>query len=262
MSTVSSYLQISKNLDRWQKITAKKPEVALQTKYFSDNIKKVKSGDELIKNPRLFNFAMTAFGLGDMKYAKGLMQKVLQQGVASNKALANTLPNPRIQAFAKAFDFAANGASTTNSDSFVASIVARYTENAMESDVGKSNPGVELALYFHRNAPNITSIYGILADKDLLKVVETTLDLPPQMAAQQIDTQKRLLEQKLKLADLKDPKKLEAFIARFAAMYDMKNPDASGSESTGVSALLGGDAATINYNLLAQLQSAKGGFSV
>lgn len=269
MSTISSYLQVSKNLNKWQAITARKPEVALQTKYFSENIKKAKSADDLVNTPRLFNYAMNAFGLGDMTYAKGLLEQVLQQGVSSKSALANTLNNPNIQAFAKAFDFAASGSSTTASSDLVTNVVNRYTENALEADQGRQNPGVELALYFERHAPGVTSVYGLLADKNLLTVVRTALGISPLTAAQPIDTQKKLLSSKLNISDFQDPKKLQTFIARFAAMYDSNSADPASPSYSATSApnaiLLGGPMAGsdvvigIDQNLLLRAQYMRGG---
>ena len=96
------------------------------------------------------------------------MKKVLAQGVTNSKALANTLQNPNIRAFANAFNFADHGASTTASAALVADAVNRYLENSLQAAQGQQDPGVQLALYFQQNAPNITSIYGILGDKNLL----------------------------------------------------------------------------------------------
>lgn len=80
MTTLSTYLSISNNMSRWLSATAKSPAVSVATKYFEDNIGKVKSANDLVSNPRLFNYAMTAFGLGDMTNARGLMKQVLAQG--------------------------------------------------------------------------------------------------------------------------------------------------------------------------------------
>lgn len=251
MSTISDYLQVAGNLPKWQKLTTSKPENATQTKYFQANIGKIKSADDLIKNPRLFNYAMTAFGLGDMIYAKGLMKRVLHEGVDSKTDLANKLPNQNILEFAKAFDFAAKGATTTSSNALVANVVSRYTENMLEADQGKTNPGVQLALYFQQKAPKLTSVYGLLADKNLLTVVQTALDISPRTSAQSVDTQYRMLNKMVKIADFKDPKKLQAFISRFAAMYDYKN-GGDGSASSGADGSLG-----IGQDLLAQLASQR-----
>jgi hypothetical protein len=222
-TTLSAYLTVENHLSQWQTLTAKTPAVQTATKYFEQNVGAVTSAKQLVANPRLFNYAMTAFGLGDRIYAKGLMQKVLQQGVTSSTALANTLHNSNIFAFAKAFDFADNGSATTASSGLVDQVVNKYVENALEIAQGQQNPGVQLALYFQSQAPNVTSVYQILADKNLLAVVQTALGISPMTAAEPIDTQANMLTSQLKLSDFQDPAKLQKFIERFCAQYDANN---------------------------------------
>jgi len=235
-TTLSAYLTVANNLSQWQTMTAKTAAVQTATQYFENNIGGVKSAQQLVDDPRLFDYAMTAFGLSDMTYAKGLMEKVLQQGVTSSTALANTLDNSNIFAFAKAFDFADNGAATTSSSGLVSQVVNKYVENSLETSQGQQDPGVQRALYFKANAPSVTSVYQILADKNLLSVVQTALGISPMTGLEPIDTQAQMLTSKLKLSDFQDPTKLQQFIERYCAEYDSNNsaPGAttSGSPST------------------------------
>ena len=139
----------------------------------------MKTPSDLVNNYRLFSYAMNAYGLGDMTYAKGIMQKVLEQGTGSQSNLAYTLNNPQILAFAKAFDFADNGTSTTSTTAVQTGVVNNYITQTLDANQGQSDPGVQLALYFQQNAPSITSVYQILADKNLLSVVQTALGISP-----------------------------------------------------------------------------------
>ncbi|WP_400765229.1 DUF1217 domain-containing protein [Methylosinus sporium] len=264
MTTLASYLQIANNQAKWQAITAKSPDVATQTKYFKDNIGKVTSVDAFMKDTRLFNYAMTAFGLGSMTYAKGLMQKALDGGVSKNSALANTLNNANIKAFVTAFDFADNGATTTSSSTLVDNVVSRYTEQALETSQGQQNPGVQLALYFQQRAPSLTSVYGILADSNILTVVQTALGISSSTSSQSIDTQYRLLSSKVNLADFKDPTKLQQFISRFAAQYDYNNGGDANSQSSLLSTLFdsssSGSSFGLDSSLLLNMQGMKLGY--
>ena len=72
-STLSTYLQISNNLTKWQNLTAAQPEVKEQTAYYEANIGNVKTPADLVNNYRLFSYVMNAYGLGDMTYAKGMI---------------------------------------------------------------------------------------------------------------------------------------------------------------------------------------------
>jgi hypothetical protein len=259
MTTLSSYLQIANNQAKWQSITAKSPDVATQTKYFQDNIGKVKSADAFMKDERLFDYAMTAFGLGDLTYAKGMMKKVLEQGVGSG-SLAVTLNSSNIKAFATAFDFADNGEETTASTTLVDTVASRYAEQALETKQGDQNPGVELALYFQRKAPEITSVYGILADAKILSVVQTALGISSQTSSQSIDSQAKMLKSKVDLTDFQDPKKLQQFISRFAAMYDYNNSGSdANSQSSLLSTLFDGSTSGVDSSLLLNLQGVRFG---
>ena len=222
-STLSTYLQISNNLTKWQNLTASQPEVQQQTAYYQANIGSVGSPAGLVNNYRLFSYVLNAYELGDMSYAKGLFQQVLEQGTGSTNDLAYTLNNPQMLALAQTFDFADNGASATSSAAVQTGVVNNYIQQTLETNQGQSDPGVQLALYFQQNAPNITSVYNILADKNLLTVVQTALGISPLTSAEPIDTQANLIAQKLNINDFQNPKKLQTFIERFAVLYDENN---------------------------------------
>jgi hypothetical protein len=260
LPTLASYLAISNNLSKWQATTAASPEVVQQNKYFTDNIGTIKSASDLVNNYRLFSYAMSAFGLSDMTYAKGLMLKVLRQGTSSNSNLAYTLNDARILAFAKTFDFAGKGASVTSSAAVKTNVVNKFVEQSLEDNQAQQNPAVQLALYFQRQAPNITDTYGILADKNLLTVVQTALGISPYASLQNIDTQASELSAKLKVSDFKDPKKLTQFIERFCALYDSNassNGGLSSSSSNASNAILasGSSSFGISSDTLMSLQN-------
>ena len=122
--------------------------------------------------------------------------------------------------------------------SLVQSVVSQYTENALETSQGQQNQGVQLALYFQRKAPSITDAYGLLADKQLLSVVQTALNISPMTGVEPIDQQATMLASKINFSDFVNPTKLQSFIARFSAMYDYNNATGTGAASTSTNAIL------------------------
>ena len=265
-STLAAYMQISSNMAKWQNLTAAEPIVKAQTEYYQKNIGGIKTPSDLVNNYRLFSYAMTAYGMGDQVYAKALVQKVLEQGTDSSNALARKLNNPNMLALANAFDFAAYGDAATGAKTVQTDVVNNYIERTLESDQGQSNPGVQLALYFQQNAPNIKTAYNILADKNLLAVVQTALGISPNTSAEAIDTQAKLItntmsNENMNISDFQDPKKLQNFIKKFSAMYDVTNSSNS-LQSTGVAdPLLGASSGTTNFSvsLLTSMQGIKPG---
>ena len=260
-STLYQYLQVTSNLARFQKLTAGEPMVKAETKYYQDNISKVKTASDLVDNYGLFSYVMTAYGLGDQIYAKGLIKKVLAQGTGSTKDLAYTLNNPNILALAKTFDFVTNGTKTTSSTAVTSTVVSKYMEQQLETDQGQSNTAVQLALYFKNNAAGIKSGYSILADKNLLNVVETACGLSSSISYMSVDRQAAMLEKAVNIKDFQDPAKVQKFIERYCAMYDINNPSANSATSAALTVLgVNSSSSTgIGADLLSSMQNIKTG---
>ena len=152
LSTTASYLAIVNNTTAQQAAVAREPQTKSATAYYLANIGKVTSIKEFTGDSRLLNYALKAYGLEDQTDAKGLITKVLEGGVSSSKSLANTLSDQRWRAFAKAYDFAGQGAAATAATGATTGATALYTEQTLEDQAGTTNAGVQLALYFTRQA--------------------------------------------------------------------------------------------------------------
>ena len=109
-----------------------------------------------------------------------------------------------------------------------------YMRQTLEEEAGTDDTGVRLALYFERNASELTSAFSIMADEPLYRVVRTVLGLSDAFAAGDIDKQAAYLEDKLDLDDFQDPEKLGDFLQRFTIMWDLEN----NSNNFGTSSLL------------------------
>lgn len=224
LSSTLYYTLLTRDYAKTLANTAAEPTVQRQTAYFQANIGKVTSVNDLLNNSQLYTYVMTAFGLSNMTYAKGLIRQVLTQGVSSSSSLANTLNDPRYKALATAFNFAANGAATTSSTSLQQTTIGNFDEQTLEKNVGQTSPGAQMALYFQRMAPNIASAYSILGDQTLLKVVETAYGLSSSISQQPIDQQANTIGALVNIADLQKPAYLQQLLLRFTANYDAQNP--------------------------------------
>ena len=68
-------------------------------------------------------------------------------------------------------------------------VVDKYVMQTLQAKQAETSPGVQLALYFRDHAASITGAYSILADKNLLKVVQTTLGISSYTSFQNVDIQ-------------------------------------------------------------------------
>ncbi len=254
-SLVTSYKILTANPDKTAARIASQPEAAREIAYYQANIGKVKTIDDFLKDQRLFTFAMKAFGLSDMVYAKAFMKKALQEGTDSASSFSIKLSDPRFRNFVNTFNFKLLGTATTTTEQVTKGTVTNYIENQMEEQAGSQSDGLRLALYFKNNISNISSTYGILGNAAIYQVVRTALNLPQSLSQSGIDTQSKLIDSKFNLADMKDPKKLDAFITRFLSLYDIQQ--GSSAATNPALSLFSNANVSVDMNTVLSLQSIK-----
>ena len=175
LNTYMNYQLIAKDIGKAIDRVETEPMVKRETEYYLANITKVKSIDDLMKDDRLFRYAMKAHGLGDMSYAKAFMVKAMKEGIDDSDSFANKLTDKRYYEFVKTFDFVSFGETTTVRTRAQQGTVDMYLRQTLEENAGKQNEGVRLALYFERKAGDLTNFYEVLADPALSRVVRTAL---------------------------------------------------------------------------------------
>lgn len=156
LTTAAEYQRLTQDFDRTLKMTASDPVVARETEYYLSRISEITTVDEFVDDTRVFNYAMKAFGLEEMSYAKAFMRKVLTEGIDDSNSFANKLVDKRYRAFAEAFNFQKLGAATTQ-------IVAQettadyYTRRMLEEDSTESD-------YYLADIGSITTIDEFLSN--------------------------------------------------------------------------------------------------
>jgi hypothetical protein len=258
LTATQLYNAVTRTGSDYAATVASEPSVEQQTNYFLANIGSVTSAQQLVSNSRLYTYVMDAFGLSDMTNAKALITKVLEGGSGSG-SFAASLNDPRYTALASAFDFATNGAATTTSETTQQTTISSFYEQTIENNVGEQNQGAQMALYFKRMAPEISSVYSILGDQTLLKVVETAFNLPSTLSLENIDTQAQEISQVLNVSQLSNPTYLQKFIGRFTASYDAQNPTGGTSQPPTIALLVSQPG--ISQSLLLSIANLKMGGS-
>ena len=98
-----------------------------------------------------------------------------------------------------------------------------------------------------------------MADRALLKVTQVALGIPEATGTMDIDRQADLITKKLDIEDLKEPAKLDKFLERFAALWEIENPTTA--PSNGIVQLIDGSSNVIGMDLLQQIQNVRNGVS-
>jgi hypothetical protein len=227
LSTVASYKLLTQNLDKSLARVRAAPDVNRETDYYLATIGKIKTIEDFLANDRVFAYAMKAFGLKDMIYAKAFVKKVLTDGIDSPNSFTNQLTDPRFKELATAFNFKSLGTTTTIFERTQKGVVDKYLQVQLEEQAGSTNEGVRLALYFRRKAPDITTAYSILGDSALYKVAQVALGLTPSSNANSLDVQAEIIKNKIDLENLDDPAVLNKFLTRFTTLWEVQNGTAA-----------------------------------
>ncbi len=110
VSTFLSYDLVNRDLSTSLKRVANQSAVKREADYYEANIGKVKTVDQFMDDYRLYAYAMKAYGLEDMTYAKAFMKKILDSDLSDDNSFANKLADDRYRDFANAFNFSTAGA--------------------------------------------------------------------------------------------------------------------------------------------------------
>ncbi len=256
LSTIASYNFIANDIPAAIERVSSQPLVARETEYYQANIGNVKSIDDFMDDRRLFNYAMKAHGLEDFSFAQAFMRKVLEGGIDAEDAFANSLADQRYREFAETFNFVRYDSATTSFDRTQQGTVDKYLRQTLEEEAGNENQGVRLALYFERKVDSISNAYNLLADPALLRVTQTALGLPQSSSSLDIDKQAEIIASRLDIEDLKDPEKLDKFLTRFTALWEIDNPS-SGSAVAPNILIGGGPTIGLDAGILSNLQNLK-----
>lgn len=254
VSLITSYNRLSSDLEMSIKRISEQPVIKREAEYYQKNIGNIKSVDDFMENARIYNFALKAFGLEDMQYAKAFIRKVLTEGIDDPKAFSMQLSDQRFREFATAFNFKRYQSATTSFDRVQKGAIDMYLRNSLESQSGEESEALRLSLYFERRIGTVTSAYGILADKALYQVSRTAFALPNAMSGADIDKQATILKEKIDIDKLGDPVYVKKMITRFLAQFEAQN---SNAQSSPAAAILTGAGAGVDMSLILSLQTLK-----
>lgn len=168
LNTLTSYKLIARDIPKAISRVETQPMVKRETEYYLANITKVKSVDEFVKNDRLFKYAMKAFGLEDMSYAKAFMAKALKEGISDPDSFANKLTDKRYAQFVAAFNFEKRGEDATVYNPAQQGVMQNYLLQAKMAGVDPSNEFVRTeTAYYLANITDVKSVDDLMADSRL-----------------------------------------------------------------------------------------------
>ncbi|MDE1993310.1 MAG: DUF1217 domain-containing protein [Rhizobiaceae bacterium] len=234
--------------------------------YFATNILNVNSVSDLLKDSKLTDFVLTANGIDPKTVTTATLKKAFAADPSDPKSFLNTTDGEQFKSIVEAFNFGTDGnltdtkLGTAQNAGALDATDNLFLHQTLEDQQGETNPGVRLALYFQRKAPDINSIYDIMGDSALYEVITTTYSLPSSISSMNVDDQAKMLSNFVNVKDLQDPDKVNKLLQRFSAMYDIQN-NTTQSTSPALQILSGSSSGSIGVSAdtllsIAQLSSS------
>ena len=174
VTTYLSYNLINRDMAKSLKQVAADPIVTREVAYYKANIGKVKKADDLLGDYRLYSYAMKAFGLEDMTYAKAFMKKVLESDLTDTNSFANKLTDSKYKAFAASFNFT-SATKVAQTGSQEDATIGLYSNSLTQED----SQVVEDTAYYNIQMDKVTSVDDFLNDTRLRTFALKSMGIDP-----------------------------------------------------------------------------------
>lgn len=172
LSTYTSYNLITKDILTSLNRVSQENYNAREAAYYKENIGKVSTVDEFLDDFRLYNYAMKAYGLEDMAYAKAFMRKVLESDLTDDNSFVNMLTDTRYRTFAQSFSFQGETA-VAQSDAQMDAVIGLYTANV--NNAGSAQQ--EETRYYNIVIDTVTNVDQLLRNDRMRDYLFTTFGI-------------------------------------------------------------------------------------
>lgn len=245
--------------DRQLELIRVEPQHARAIEAFRARIADIETVDQLIEDRELYVFVMRAFDLEDQIFGKAMISKMLKSDIEDRTALVNRLTDPRLREMYEALGFGPDGEGNLNTlkADWREAMVARYVERQFINVQAEQNETIGTVLEIRQKAARIEGPFDILKDAGIAQFFRRALGLPDVMVQVDIDRQAAMLEEKLDLTTLKDPKVLDGLVRRYVAISDALDNTAAANNAavmlmnSAVTARAGGQFVPITIDITA-----------
>jgi hypothetical protein len=226
---VSDYTTQKTKLLSGTEKTAAKTAAATEAEYFETQMQTITTAKQFLADDRLVSFVLTAKGIDRDSVTTDELKKMFASDLDDPKSYVNSLESADFAEIVASFNFDSDGNISSSpvgaiqQRGDVLATVNNYMQQTLEEQQGETNGGVRLALYFQRNAANITSAYSILADTALFQFLKTTFSLSDYISNMDTDQQASMIENYIDIDKLQDSDYTTKLIKQFTALYDQAN---------------------------------------
>ena len=240
--------------------TAAGEKADTEIEYYKTQMATITTLDAFLADDRLVAVALQSKGVDPESVTPEDLKKMFESDLDDPDSYVNSLEDSGFAELVASFNFDADGnltadtLGTVQQRGDVLATINKYMQQTLEEEQGDANAGVRLALYFQRNAADVTSAYTILGDSALFQFFTTAYSLSDYISNMDVDQQASMVENFIDIEKLQDPDYVNKLVQRFTALYDTENSTSTSPALT----MLTGSSTNISADTLlavAQLSS-------
>lgn len=201
LDSATAWKVLSKDPNKYMDRFAKNKNVQKEIEYFNKKSPSFETVDDLMKDRRALQYLLDSYGLGSEINNAGRIKKILTEDPTDPNALVNKLVDNRFKTMANSLRLDQNLNKIKLSVS-LETLEGKYIQNEFEEALGEQDTALRQAAYFARNVGGIENVYNLMGDQILRNVVTSTFNLPDQLAIQPIETQARVIAQRIDVTKL------------------------------------------------------------
>jgi hypothetical protein len=176
ISSFQSYNFYTKDINQTLSRKAADPVISRELQYYRDTIGSITSIDEFMANDRVYAYAMKAYGLEEMTYAKAFIRKVLESDLTDTSSFANLLTDTRYKTLAAAYDFGSTKTSEiVQTPTQIDNLIGTYEQTIEDNDSRLK----EDTAYFTAVAQTFTNVDDLFKNTRARDYVFTTFGIDP-----------------------------------------------------------------------------------
>ncbi|TCR82486.1 uncharacterized protein DUF1217 [Rhizobium sp. BK376] len=175
LSTYLGYSIVNRDIPAALDRVAAQPATKREIDYYNANIGKVKTVDDFMGDYRLYNYAVQAYGLDDVGYAKAFIKKVLESDLSDDNSFANRMSDQRYKDFAAAFNFGGNGTADVQSEAQEDELIGLYKHSFADEETSAKTE----ADYWNANIGKVKNVSGLLNDSRMRDFMLKATDIDP-----------------------------------------------------------------------------------
>ncbi|MCY0147399.1 DUF1217 domain-containing protein [Hoeflea sp. G2-23] len=174
ISSYQSYIFYTNDFNETLARAAADPIVNREAEYYRNTIGSITSVDEFLADDRVYAYAMKAYGLEEMAYAKAFIRKVLESDLTDTDSFANRLTDVKYKTLAAAYDFGNTVTSEiVQTTGQIDDLIGTYEQTIKNNDAVLRQE----TAYFTAVSKNFTNVDDLFKDTAARDYVFTTFGI-------------------------------------------------------------------------------------